>query len=84
MTTLTIENPKVAALSATERRALRALEQAGPCGLTDANLAYLLELHEPSVTKIRGSLVKAGLVRDKGFRRPTGRGNATATVWVVR
>lgn len=49
---------------------------------TDDEICVGLPLRINSVTPLRGSLVKRGLVRNTGKRRPT-RSGASAIVWEV-
>ena len=63
---------------------LRALEihRANPDGLTDYELADLMDRQQNSAGKRRGELVQLGFVEDSGRRRPAPSG-ASAIVWRV-
>lgn len=61
---------------------LRFLEERGQLGATDEEIQLALELRSQSEGPRRGELVKAGLVRDSGQRRPTTSGRA-AVVWIA-
>lgn len=63
----------------------RALEihRAHPDGLTDHELAALMDRVQPSAGKRRGELRDAGLIVDSGERRRTPQGS-TAIVWKLK
>jgi hypothetical protein len=62
--------------------ALRLLEEAGPDGLTDFDLAAATGIQQTSIGKRRGELRDAGLVINSGRKRPSPSGSA-AIVWVA-
>lgn len=62
-------------------RILETLRQA-PNGMTDHDIERCLGIYLSSVNAARNALLKRGLVRDSGDRRPSGRGGM-ATVWVA-
>jgi hypothetical protein len=59
-----------------------AIEKAGSQGLCDHEIEYLLNMRIPSVTSIRNSLMRDGLIEDSGNRRKTPSGNS-AIVWRI-
>ncbi len=61
---------------------LRHLSERGQAGATDEELQTTLGLRVQTETPRRGELVKLGLVRDSGRRRPTISGRQ-AIVWTV-
>jgi hypothetical protein len=63
-------------------RALRALREALPDGLTDFELAAATGIQQTSIGKRRGELRDAGLVVNGGRKRPAPSGSA-AIVWMA-
>ena len=65
-----------------QERVRAALRTAGAAGLTDYELAAVLERQQNSAGKRRGELRDAGLVCDSGRRRPAPSGSR-AIVWIL-
>ncbi|GMV98047.1 MAG: hypothetical protein HRF43_09805 [Phycisphaerae bacterium] len=63
-------------------RVLSYIEQRGSAGATDEEVRVALGMRVQTQTPRRGELVKLGLIRDSGRRRPTSTGRA-AVVWVA-
>lgn len=63
-------------------RILATIRESGPDGLTDDEGEAMLGIIAQTYTPRRGELVRAGLVRDSGERRPTSSGRPAA-VWVA-
>jgi len=66
-----------------ERRVREALRDAGPRGLTDAEIEEVTGLCGNTARPRRVRLVETGLVVDSGRRRPTPSGRS-AVVWIAR
>ena len=71
-----------AATAASDRALVLSLHRQHTAGLTDFELADLADRQQTSLGVRRGELVKAGLIRDSGMRRPTPSG-ASAIVWTL-
>lgn len=63
-------------------RILATIRERGPIGLTDDEGEAILGIIAQTYTPRRGELVRAGMVRDSGERRPTSSGRPAA-VWVA-
>lgn len=68
--------------AATDRALVLRLHREHTAGLTDFELADLAGRQQTSLGVRRGELVKAGLIRNSGLRRPAPSG-AAATVWMM-
>ena len=70
------------ALGTLEQRVLRAIVEAGPGGLTDAELQRSLKMAGNTERPRRRNLERGGYVRDSGLRRATTSGRH-AVAWVA-
>jgi hypothetical protein len=70
------------AVTGQRRTLLSLLIDAGPLGLTDAELETLSGFRSSTVTPRRGELRRLRLIVDSGVRRPTPRGRMAA-VWTA-
>jgi len=66
----------------TDRERALALHRAHPDGLTDFELADLMDRQQTSAGKRRGELAALGYIRDSGRRRPAPSGSK-AIVWEI-